>query len=130
MRQRLVKILKPLHAISVENACGSGTPDINFSGGWLECKQLPRWPKKPSTTVKIHHFTPQQRLFLKNRIKAGGFADVCLKVGRDWFLINGKDAANFLGKTATREDIENLSYFWNKGKLNEKQLLNTLEMYL
>lgn len=35
MRKRVVSALKTLHAVSVENGVGAGTPDVNYAGGWL-----------------------------------------------------------------------------------------------
>lgn len=120
MRNRVVRILKPLHAIAVENPVHPGTPDINFAGGWLECKELDAWPKDPDVVVPVPHFTPQQRLFLKQRNKAGEFADVLLKVGRSWFLIYGPDAADNLGKTWTIHNVGCNAYaMWETGLMEE-----------
>jgi hypothetical protein len=126
MRQRIVKILKPLHAVSVENSCGSGTPDINYIGGWIECKCVNTWPKNPSAIVKIPHFTPQQRLWIKKRLQAGGVVQVILKVGRDWVLLpEYSDVANNLGRSWTKEDILKASNSWHwENKLEEKSFLS------
>jgi hypothetical protein len=126
MRRRVVKILKPLHAIPVENSAHPGTSDINFKGGWLELKELEAWPKDRTTVVPVPHFTPQQRLFLTMRDRTGGFADVLLKVRRSWWLINGAEAADGLGELWTQSDIKVNSYcYWEK-KLDEKEFLTEI----
>lgn len=126
MRQRIVKILKPLHAISVENSCGAGTPDINTVDSWIECKQIKAWPKDPNAVVKVPHFTPQQRLWIKNRIAKGGDVQIVLKVGRDWIILTEwSDAYKELGKTWTKEDIIRASNGWYwEGKLDEEHFLS------
>ena len=41
MRSNLVKKMKPLDPQSIESpSTGIGIPDINFIGGWFECKWL------------------------------------------------------------------------------------------
>lgn len=120
MRNRIVKALKPLHAVAVENLTYPGTPDINFAGGWLELKELEAWPKDPDAVVPVPHFTPQQRLFLRLRNKAGEFADVLLKVGRSWFLIYGPDSADNLGKTWSTHAVGCNAYaMWEMGLMEE-----------
>jgi hypothetical protein len=86
MRNRVIRALKPLHAVSVENGCGPGTPDVNCTTCWIELKSLPAWPKRPETPVRIDHLTPQQRVWLWARDKAGGAAWLLLKVADDWLL--------------------------------------------
>lgn len=86
MRAVVVKALKPLHAVSVENGCGVGTPDVNFAGGWIELKSIDGLPRDK----RIHHFTPAQRLWLRARNEAVvGGAYLLVKVARDWYLFGG-----------------------------------------
>jgi hypothetical protein len=104
MRQRVIQALKPLDAISVENSCGPGTPDVNYIGGWLELKRVAAWPANLRTPVRIPHFSPQQKVWLARRCQRGGRAYVLLQVERDWFLIDGLVAASGLG-TWNRDDL-------------------------
>ena len=53
MRGRLTKALRSLHAVAVENPVHPGTPDINYSEGWIEAKWLRAWPRKPETVVTV-----------------------------------------------------------------------------
>lgn len=109
MRTNLVKALSALDAMSVENPVGPGTPDINFIGGWIECKWLRAWPKKPETPVRLDHpLTPQQKAWLRRRRRRGGEAWVMLQCGREWLLFKGEVASDHLGTATQRE----LKYLW------------------
>lgn len=99
MRQTVIRLLKPLHAVSVENGMTHpGTPDVSYAGGWIENKAMEHWPVKPETPLRVDHFTPQQRIWLIRRRRAGGRAFLLLTVGRDWLLFDGAVAAECLGK--------------------------------
>lgn len=97
MRQIVVEALKPLHAVSVENPCHPGTPDINCSVCWIELKALDAWPAREDTPVRIPHFTAQQRIWLQKRYNAGGQAFLLLSVGTDWLLFSAYAAARYVG---------------------------------
>jgi hypothetical protein len=93
MRKVVVDALRTLHAVSVENGVGVGTPDVNCSLGWIELKSLDDWPARAETPVKFAHFSPEQRLWITKRCQAGGFAWVLLKIAHEWFLLWGETAA-------------------------------------
>lgn len=105
MRHRVLEMLAPLHAVAVENSVGPGTPDVNCSLGWIELKQIADWPVAPTTPVRIPHFRPGQRDWLRRRCQGGGAAWVLLRVGRSWTLVWGALAADALGHTMTRSDL-------------------------
>ena len=113
MRSVVVKALKPLHAVSVENPVGPGTPDINYCEGWLELKALDAWPVRPDTVVRVPHFTQQQRILLTKRAAAGGNVWLLLTVGRTWMLFEGVVAANHVGKVTKDELLELSSSCWH-----------------
>lgn len=110
MRTKLIGALRLLDAISVENPAGPGTPDVNFIGGWLECKWLRAWPKRPETPVRLDHpLLPQQKAWLRRRIRRGGSAWVMLQCGREWFLFDGNTASDILGE-ATQEELRKRAF--------------------
>lgn len=96
-RAKIIKALKPLHAVPIENRVGLGTPDVNYIEGWIELKWLRAWPVRPETKVVIEHFTLQQRRWLKKRYEASGNAWLLLQVQREWLLFTGRDAADYVG---------------------------------
>jgi hypothetical protein len=104
MRQIVVSCLRPLDAMSVENSARPGTPDVECELGWLELKEMGRWPKSPELPLRVTHFRPGQRVWLKRRWRAGGACYVLLKVKHDWLLFAGDVGADIIGK-ATQEQL-------------------------
>jgi hypothetical protein len=103
MRKTIIKALRPLDAVSIENGCAAGTPDVNFVDGWVELKSVDRWPPRGGP-LRIEHFTNHQRVWLLRRRRAGGQAFLLLKVGQDWLLFDGQVAARELGHR-TRDEL-------------------------
>ena len=128
MRTNLVQGLKKLDAVAVENPARPGTPDVNFIGGWIECKWLRAWPKRPGTPVKLDHpLLPSQKVWIKRRNRRGGRAWVMLQCGREWFLFKGGVACDFLG-TASRHDLYRQAYYvWRTG-LDTDELIASIRM--
>lgn len=126
-RAKVVKALRSLHAVAIENTAGVGTPDINYVGGWIECKQLDNWPKRADSVVRLHHdLTVPQRIWLKRRRRAGGRAWVLLQVGRrDWLLFDGEVAADILGSVTKSQLFEQAAWSSTTG-LDEQALRNAL----
>jgi hypothetical protein len=104
IRSFVVKALAPLHAVPVENVAWPGYPDVEYVGGVIELKQIPAWPKRADTIVRVEHFTQAQRTFLDDRGRAGDRTWVLLVVGREWLLFHGRGAALRLGY-GTQEDL-------------------------
>jgi len=125
MRQKVVRALRPLDAISVENKVYPGTPDVNYVEGWIELKKAGRWPRSAKTTLKIPHFTPHQREWLRRRHAAKGKAHLLLQVRQDWLLFEGDVAAKIVG-LATREMLlKKATKVW-LGGLKEEELKHCL----
>lgn len=126
MRQRIVKLLRAhnLDPVSIESSCSPGTPDINYLHGWIELKCLEHWPVMGGA-LKVPHFTPQQRIWLKRRCAAGGRAYVLIRVAKDWALLNGAFAAQHLGGL-TRQDFEGSPRGFWPGRLDEAELIDHL----
>lgn len=123
-RQSIVKALKPLDAISIEVKGRAGVQDINYVGGWIECKWLRRWPKGcEDNPVRFpHEFMTSQKLRARKRVAAGGTSLLSAQVGREWFFFDGAGAGQKLGQMTRPEMIENaLLYF--PGGLKDKELL-------
>ncbi len=119
-RQLVIKLLKPVHAIPVENTVGvNGCPDVNYAGGWIELKWLRSWPKRPLTNVSISHFTTQQRRWLRNRCNAGGKAYLLLQVQKEWLLFTGIDAADVVGNVTRAELYDSACARWTNGLKRE-----------
>lgn len=74
----------------VENRVKRNTPDIFVAtlkrAGWIESKVLPAFPKRPTTAVRLEHWTTGQRYFMQRLqpTAAGGWL-VC-QVGDEVFV--------------------------------------------
>jgi hypothetical protein len=129
MSRRVMIALRSLDPVRVENPALPGTPDINFIGGWLELKSMDAWPKRPSTPLKVPHFTQQQRVWLLRRVRAGGCACVLLRVGGkvdgEWLLFAGDVAALNLGGVV-RSELYALALKTWRGTLIDSELVTLL----
>jgi len=108
MRGVVVRALRKLNAIAVENPALPGTPDVNYVEGWIELKKLTAWPVQPETVVRIDIFTPQQRVWHIRRRLAGGASWFLLQCANEWLLLDGAVAALNVG-LCTREQLAALA---------------------
>ncbi len=125
MRQKVIKELRSLHAVAIENLTSSGVPDINCVAGWLELKWVRQLPVKASTPVRLPHFTDVQRHWLTTREKRGGHAYLLLQCKREWFLFTGTTAAQHVGHV-TRDELEGLAIWYSNKGLNKEELKSCL----
>jgi hypothetical protein len=124
LSNRLLKTLKKFHAIPVENPKCPGTPDISYIGGWVETKALDEWPKKEKTPLRVDTFTDKQRIWLKKEAACGGNAFVMLQIGKEYLILDGLYAANYLGYSTKAELIENA--LWYSSTFPTVDLLTTI----
>lgn len=124
MRSDIIKLMRPLHAVAIENGCEAGTPDINYRDGWIECKSVDM-PANPDTPVRVEHFTTDQRLWLRMRRQADGVALMLLKIGQWWLLLDGEVAAEIVGNVPFNQLFDNSIDAWYRMP-NRKILLECL----
>ena len=112
MRAKLVQILSPFHAIPVENKVPPlGTPDINFVGGWIECKRRERWPIRENQVVKFPHpVNLNQKVWRDLRTRKGGTVILAIQVARDWLFFTKREAFRGFG-TYTKQELFDLAEF-------------------
>lgn len=108
MWDALRPVIKRLDPVRVENFLSPpGTPDVNYTDGWIELKYMPRWPPRGGP-LRVDHFTREQRAWLTRRSYAGGRVFLILRVGEpEWLLFEGAVAAMRLG-LATRDELYQL----------------------
>ena len=126
MRKKVVKALQPLNAISVENPCLPGTPDVNYIEGWVELKWLREWPKREDTIVRLEHYTKVQRVWAFRRRRMGGQAWMLIQCGREWILMDGAVAAISLGHCTKAELIQRCAAYSDTG-LDSAILIDILQ---
>ena len=89
----------------VENRVKKDTPDLYFSTkaspatddrpptGWIELKCLDAFPVKPTTTVKLPHWTTGQRYWAIRHRTCGGNTWLVVQVGDEVFVFNAVELA-------------------------------------
>ena len=89
----------------VENRVKKDTPDLYFSvrstsstddhplTGWIELKCLDAFPVKPTTTVKLAHWTNGQRYWAIRHHNHGGNTWLVVQVGDEVFVFNAAKLA-------------------------------------
>lgn len=72
------------HLQRIENRVGNGVPDVHVATfgwqGWIELKSLPAWPKKPSTPVRLQHWTPGQRAWARRHEYYAGHVGLLVEI--------------------------------------------------
>lgn len=126
MRRRVIRALRELDAVAVENSVGPGTPDVNYIGGWVELKEVERWPVRGGP-LRVPHFKPEQRAWIRRRWKRGGDVWVLLKVESDWLLLDGLYASACLGDVPAASLSASALRHWSKG-LVDAELLQELRI--
>lgn len=114
-------LLAGLDPVRIENLVGTGTPDVNYTEGWIELKYVARWPPRGGP-LRIDHFTTEQRAWHIRRRKAGGKSYVLVKIGQmEWLLFDGLVAALYLGHEPRQRLYEMVVARWmrkpNNGEL-------------
>jgi hypothetical protein len=102
-----------------EDSLQKGIADVSFVAnngyhGWIELKKIKEWPKRESTIVRIEHYTDDQRIWLKQKGRAGGCTWLFLQVGRDYMLFNWK-AAQEVGRLPKQQLMRSASLVSEKG---------------
>ena len=133
MRKNLIKKMSVLDPVAIESpSTGIGIPDMNFIGGWFECKWLRSWPKGADTRpVKFQHpLTKEQQVWLWRRETRGGLAMVVAQVSRSYFFWHGKHIKeNNLWANMTRPQMIEEAVIYMPNGLEIQKLLIYLESY-
>ncbi len=124
MRGEVIKLLQPLDPVPVENALVTGTtlgqPDVDFANGAAELKWLRDWPVRPTTIVRLDHYTDNQRAWLLRRWRAGEMTFLVLQAARVEWLIWRAPEAQQVG-TLTRQGLYDTAYRrWTRKPTSEE----------
>ncbi len=111
-RKKSIKFLKDMgwDAMPMENKAQDGVPDLNAAKGcvelWVEFKIVEEWPKKEKTPIKIQHFTPQQKAWLKLRIPHNPYCYIIIQIEDEHFVFGVTTyVLECLGTTWTKRQI-------------------------
>jgi hypothetical protein len=105
-----------------------GVPDVSFCvggvSGWIELKVIDRLPKHVITPVRVPHFTPAQRAWLKRRGIAGGNTWLLLKVIEPkTYLLFLYDRCDAVGRVSFLE-LQRASAQWWCDRINWKDFFD------
>lgn len=100
-------------------------PDVYYSihgyCGWIELKYIPKYPTRQ---FSIKHFTPGQKLWLKQYKKHLGTAWVLIRVEKDIYLIDAMHADNIQLK---KEHLLKIAFVvWYKGNVDYAHFIKIL----
>ncbi len=84
------------------------------------------WPVRDGTIIHIPHYTVGQRLWLRRRALRGGVAMLVLQVGKQWLFFDSHYAYWCVGKTETKEDLEDNAVKHFPNGLKSKELVTWL----
>ena len=127
MRRNVIKALHELHAVPIESRVRAGVPDVAYINGWIELKWLRDWPKRVDTIVRIHHYTQQQRIWLRRHWELGGNSWLLLQVKREWLLFDGPTAYMHVGNLDRLDLTNHAMRYWDNG-LKPVELREFLEV--
>lgn len=93
---------------SHEDSYSENIPDLSFGlcgvNGWIELKQIEKWPARKETLLKPSKYTSGQVNWLNKRNKKGGNCFVMVKVGNnDYFLFDASAARKIKNGMAGEE---------------------------
>lgn len=106
----------------------SGLSDCTYSGrnirGWYEAKLLKSFPKRPTTPVRIPHFTNEQRAFIYIEGRQAGYSFLVVQVAKDVFIFDHhkQKKVGFM----TKEDMIKNAHRYYKGKVDWKDFTDAL----
>lgn len=123
-----VRCAPGVHIQRIENAVDTGTPDVEYCHegrqGWIELK-VAKKPARAATPVRIRHFSKEQRLWHRDRVKSGGRSFILVQVEREYFLFTGTLGAVLLD-TLDLESMRDMSLaFGNLKKIVDAVLTNS-----
>jgi hypothetical protein len=124
LRSYVLRMLKPVHGVAVENPACPGTPDVNCTHGWIELKALQRWPRSDTAIVTINHYTAKQRLWAHRRMTAGEPTFLLLRVAREYLLFTGANV-QLVGTLPRPQLLQAAAKHWTQ-KINTTELISCL----
>ena len=132
MRVAMGKPKHWLEATRHEDKLQSGICDVSFitklrNHGWMELKQIKKYPARATSIVRVEHYTTEQKQFIRRKGKRGGMTFLFIQVERDYYLFDWIGAQN-LGHL-TRKGMEETAVDWWAGKMNWEELGVDLDIY-
>jgi len=127
VRQVLTEVGKPVCGRSIEVRGVSGVADWNYVHGWIECKEVDRFPVRGGPLRLPHPKRVKlQAIWLLEYWRKGGKAHACIVVGDEWLLLDAPTFFDLAMRGMTRDEmILRASRHWTR--LNRRELLDFLQ---
>lgn len=130
LKQYLVDIVGTRWDVqSHEDRFSLGIPDLSYGArgvnGWIELKQVRKWPKRAETNVDLSHFTSNQVNWLRRRGKKAGNCFVLIKVDTEYFVFSFHTARFLRAGMTKKEFYERCILSWEKS-VDPDQLIEIL----
>lgn len=104
------------HVQSHEDRYSLGIPDLSYGingiNGWIELKQIEKWPKNDDTPVAPKKYTSLQVNWIISRGKKGGNCYIMIKVKNDYFIFDWRSARMIKNGMTKNEYIKKALAFW------------------
>lgn len=95
--------------------------------GFIELKYRGMAPERPSTVCKIDHYTDDQRIWLRDKGRAGGMTFLLLQLGRVYMLFDHVGCQE-VGKVTTAE-LYDLACWHNANGLDPRALWEAINEF-
>ncbi len=114
-RSVFLKLTYSLASVPVENLLVTketkGTPDVILGPCLVELKYAAKWPVRPSTPLRLDHYSQDQKNFANRHIAGGGRWFLVLQVRTEWFVFTMPFAMN-VGDLCRADLIAGATAYW------------------
>jgi len=113
----------------IEDMLKAGIPDVSYAvpnhQGWIELKYMKEFPKKNTTKVRIYHWTPIQKAWMRKRGRVNPNVWLLVMVDEEIFLFSYKQLI-FIEEWTAAEWRAKAAGYWYKGAFDAMQAFQTL----
>ena len=114
-----------------EDKFQKGIADVSFCqcgmAGWMELKHVSQWPARPTTKVRIPHYSDEQKEFLERKGKCMRHVWLFIQIEGDFLLYDWQAALELPDKTKT--EMVELATFFYEGRLDYKQFARDMYFF-
>lgn len=115
---------------SHEDSYSENIPDLSFGlcniNGWIELKQIEKWPARKETLLKPSKYTSGQVNWLNKRNKKGGHCFVMMKVGSDDYFLFRASFARKIKNGMTDKELKDYCIAHWEGSVDPDELVKYL----
>lgn len=121
---RLVRIESPSTEPGIPDVCYC----IQGSTGFIELKEITRWPVRATTAFRISHLSLEQVVFAEAWTASGGASSMLLQVGRDYLLLGVGSIRKIYDRALTKDGMVAECAVFSQGKFPTAEIVTALTM--